>query len=123
LRRFALQDHAEKRPGEMSGGQQQRVAIARAMAHRPRLLLLDEPTSALDPEMTAEVLAVIRQLREEGQEIVLSTHEMGFARAVADHVLFLAEGRLVEEGPAGELFDGTRTEEARRFLSKVMAYR
>ncbi|HUF60572.1 MAG TPA: amino acid ABC transporter ATP-binding protein [Verrucomicrobiales bacterium] len=123
LRRFALQDHEEKRPGQLSGGQQQRVAIARAMAHRPRLLLLDEPTSALDPEMTAEVLAVIQQLREEGQEIILSTHEMGFARAVADHVLFLAEGKLVEEGELSEVFDRTASEEARRFLSKVMSYR
>lgn len=123
LERFGLENHAHKRPAQLSGGQQQRVGIARAMAHEPVLLILDEPTSALDPEMTAEVLQLIQQLRESGQEIILSTHEMGFARAVADSVLFLADGRVVEKGEAGPLFEDPQTPEARRFLSKVMHYR
>ncbi len=123
LARFNLADHAHKRPAEMSGGQQQRVGIARAIAHEPRLLILDEPTSALDPEMTAEVLEVIRDLREAGQEIILSTHEMGFARAVADHVLFLAAGEIVEHGSGESVFGDPQTEDAQRFLSKVMHYR
>ena len=123
LQRLNLQDHAHKRPAELSGGQQQRVGIARAIAHKPQLLILDEPTSALDPEMTAEVLDVIGDLREAGQEIVLSTHEMGFARAVADQVLFLAEGSIVEHGTGEAVFGAPKTEEAQRFLSKVMHYR
>lgn len=123
LERFNLAAHAHKRPAELSGGQQQRVGIARAIAHEPRLLILDEPTSALDPEMTAEVLEVIQRLREAGQEIILSTHEMGFARAVADHVLFLAEGNIAEHGAGDELFAHPGTPEAKRFLSKVMHYR
>lgn len=123
LDRFQLAEHAHKRPAELSGGQQQRVGIARAIAHEPRLLILDEPTSALDPEMTAEVLEVIRQLRESGQEIILSTHEMGFARAVADHVLFLADGQVGEHGDGAHVFEQPATEAAQRFLSKVMHYR
>ncbi len=123
LQRFNLAEHATKKPAELSGGQQQRVGIARAIAHEPRLLILDEPTSALDPEMTAEVLEVIRQLRESGQQIILSTHEMGFARAVADHVLFLGAGRIVETGAADQVFDEPETSAARQFLSKVMHYR
>ena len=123
LERFNLGAHAHKRPAELSGGQQQRVGIARAMAHEPRLLILDEPTSALDPEMTAEVLDVIQQLRESGQQIILSTHEMGFARAVADHVLFLAEGEICEHGTGFDVFGHPSTAEAERFLSRVMHYR
>ena len=123
LKRFNLEEHGHKRPAELSGGQQQRVGLARAIAHKPRLLILDEPTSALDPEMTAEVLEVIQQLREDGQEIILSTHEMGFARAVADHVLFLSDGQILEHGPANALFGEPSSPEAQRFLSKVMHYR
>lgn len=123
LRRFQLADHGHKRPAELSGGQQQRVGIARAIAHRPKLLILDEPTSALDPEMTSEVLDVIQGLREDGQEIILSTHEMGFAKAVADHVLFLAAGEIREHGPGDAVFSAPSTHEAERFLSKVMHYR
>ena len=104
LARFRLEAHAGKRPAELSGGQRQRVAIARAIAIKPRLLLFDEPTSALDPEMTAEVLDVITELREEGRDFVLVTHEMGFARHVADRVAFLADGRLVEHAPPEQLF-------------------
>jgi len=120
--RFGLQAHLEKRPGQLSGGQQQRIALARAMAHRPELLLLDEPTSALDPEMKAEVLDLIEDIREGGQRIVLSTHEMGFARRAADHVGFLSEGRLVEHGAAAELFEQTKTDAVRAFLEKVMRW-
>ena len=123
LERFNLGDHSNKRPAELSGGQQQRVGIARAIAHEPQLLILDEPTSALDPEMTAEVLEVIKQLREAGQEIILSTHEMGFARAVADQVLFLADGEVLEHGSGDAVFGSPSTPEAKRFLSKVMHYR
>ena len=98
LERLHLTDHAGKRPAELSGGQRQRVAIARAVAIRPRLLLFDEPTSALDPEMTAEVLDVIADLKEEGRTFILVTHAMNFARVVADQVAFLSEGRLAECG-------------------------
>ncbi len=122
LDRFRLADHAHKHPAQLSGGQQQRVALARALAHKPGLLILDEPTSALDPEMTAEVLEVIEELCREGQEIVLSTHEMGFARAVADEVVFLAEGSVIESGPPDRLFGEPREEIVRTFLGRVMRY-
>lgn len=122
LRRFRLEDHAHKKPAELSGGQRQRVAIARAIAIRPRLLLFDEPTSALDPEMTGEVLDVIAELREEGRDFLLVTHEMGFARAIADHVAFLADGRIVEEGPPERVFAQAGTAVAREFLSRVLKY-
>lgn len=122
LERFGLLEHAHKRPAQLSGGQQQRVGIARAIASNPRVLFLDEPTSALDPEMTAEVLELIQELAESGQRIVLSTHEMGFARAVASQVAFLANGRVVESGPPGEWFENPSSEHARRFLSRVLRY-
>ena len=122
LRRFALADHAHKRPAELSGGQKQRVAIARAIASKPRLLLFDEPTSALDPEMTAEVLDVIEELKEEGRDFVLVTHEMGFARHVGDVVAFLAEGRIVEHAPPAELFPEPKSAECREFLRRVLKY-
>ncbi len=122
LRRFRLEDHAGKRPAELSGGQNQRVAIARAIAIKPRLLLFDEPTSALDPEMTSEVLAVIEELKADGRDFVLVTHEMGFARHVADRVALLAEGRIIEEGTPAELFDHPQSELARSFLARVLKY-
>ncbi len=122
LRRFRLEAHADKRPGQLSGGQKQRVAIARAIAIKPKLLLFDEPTSALDPEMTAEVLEVIEELRAEGSDFILVTHQMGFARRVADRVAFLAEGRLLESGPAEELFESPRSAACREFLSRVLKY-
>lgn len=122
LSRFQLEHHADKYPAQLSGGQQQRVAIARAIAIKPRLLLLDEPSSALDPEMTAEVLAVIESLTRSGQQIILSTHEMGFARAVADHVVFLADGEIVEQGPPGRFFGKPESATVRNFLDKVMRY-
>jgi polar amino acid transport system ATP-binding protein len=122
LARFGLADHSHKMPSQMSGGQQQRVALARAIAHQPRLLILDEPTSALDPEMTAEVLEFIDDLRQGGQEIILSTHEMGFARAAADEIIFLAEGQILQHGPPNTLFENSPIEPVNRFLARVMRY-
>jgi polar amino acid transport system ATP-binding protein len=122
LRRFRLEAHADKHPAELSGGQRQRVAIARAIAIRPKLLLFDEPTSALDPEMTAEVLDVIGELRAEGRDLILVTHEMGFARAVSDQVAFLAEGRIIECGPPEQVFGTPRENATRDFLARVLKY-
>jgi polar amino acid transport system ATP-binding protein len=122
LARFSLLEHADKLPSQLSGGQQQRVGIARAVAKSPELLFLDEPTSALDPEMTAEVLELIQELAEAGQDIVLSTHEMGFARAVADQVAFVAAGKIEEVAPPSELFTNARSPVCTRFLSRVMRY-
>src|SRR5580692_9936966 len=122
LARFHLEAHAGKRPADLSGGQRQRVAIARALASKPRLLLFDEPTSALDPEMTSEVLDTILELREEGQDFILVTHEMGFARRVADQVAFLADGRIVEAGPAAPFFAAPAAAQTRAFLDKVLKY-
>ena len=120
--RLHLADHAHKRPAELSGGQRQRVAIARAVAIRPKLLLFDEPTSALDPEMTAEVLEVIADLKSEGRTFILVTHAMNFARTVADQVAFLADGKIMEHDTAQEFFAAPQTESARRFLAKVLKY-
>jgi polar amino acid transport system ATP-binding protein len=122
LRRFQLDAHAHKKPAALSGGQRQRVAIARAVAIKPRVVLFDEPTSALDPEMTAEVLDMIEQLREEGTDLILVTHEMGFARLAADRVAFLSAGRILEFGETKSVFDVPRTEECRRFLGTVLKY-
>ncbi len=122
LDRLHLADHANKRPAELSGGQRQRVAIARAVAIRPKLLLFDEPTSALDPEMTAEVLEVIADLKSEGRTFILVTHAMNFARTVADQVAFLANGQILEQAPSKEFFSAPKTETAQRFLAKVLKY-
>jgi polar amino acid transport system ATP-binding protein len=122
LERFNLAEHRHKKPFELSGGQQQRVALVRAISSEPALLLLDEPTSALDPEMTAEVLDVIKELNDGGQDIILSTHEMGFARAVADHVLFLGDGVIVEHAPGASVFNEPESVQTQRFLSRVMRY-
>ncbi len=122
LDRLQLQGHGHKRPAELSGGQRQRVAIARAVAIRPKLLLFDEPTSALDPEMTAEVLEVIADLKSEGRTFILVTHAMNFARTVADEVAFLAGGQIVEQAPAQEFFTAPQSETAQRFLAKVLKY-
>jgi polar amino acid transport system ATP-binding protein len=122
LTRFRLQEHAAKRPAELSGGQRQRVAIARAVSIKPRLLLFDEPTSALDPEMTAEVLDVIKELRDEGRDFILVTHEMGFARQVADQVALLAGGQIVEAGPVQHIFEKPSSRQAVDFLAKVLKY-
>lgn len=122
LDRFGLAGHSHKLPAQLSGGQQQRVGLARAIASKPEILILDEPTSALDPEMTAEVLELIGELAAAGQHIILSTHEMGFARAVADHVALIAAGKVTEHGPAADVLDHPREELTRRFLSKVMKF-
>jgi len=122
LDRFGLLEHADKLPAQMSGGQQQRVGIARAFAFSPEVLFLDEPTSALDPEMTAEVLELIQELAEAGQDIILSTHEMGFARAVADQVAFVAAGKIAECSPPATLFTAAGSPVCQRFLSRVMRY-
>ena len=122
LRRFQLADHAHKKPAELSGGQKQRVAIARAIAAQSKLLLLDEPTSALDPEMTAEVLELIEELKSEGRRFVLVTHEMGFARRVGDSVAFLADGRIVERDAAARLFESPQSAQCRDFLARVLRY-
>jgi polar amino acid transport system ATP-binding protein len=123
LDRLGLKDHADKRPSQLSGGQQQRAAIARALAPKPRLLLMDEPTSALDPVMTGEVLEVIRELAEQGQQIVLATHEVSFARRVADWVVFLAAGKVVETAAAPAFFEQPQSAEARTYLDSLMRYR
>ncbi len=123
LDRFGLSSHAEKHPAQLSGGQQQRVALIRAIAANPGILFLDEPTAALDPEMTVEVLELIRELIRDGQEIVLCTHEMGFARAVADRIAFVAGGRIVECAAAAQIFENPKDETVRRFLSRVLEFR
>jgi polar amino acid transport system ATP-binding protein len=122
LRRFGLELHAHKKPAELSGGQKQRVAIARAVAIRPQLLHFDEPTSALDPEMAAEVLDVIEELKEEGRDFILVTHEMGFARIAADEVVFLSDGKILESGVPMEIFENAQTDACRKFLSRVLKY-
>jgi polar amino acid transport system ATP-binding protein len=120
LRRFGLEGREEDRPDNLSGGQQQRVAIARAFAGRPRALLLDEVTSALDPELVGEVLEAVRDLKEAGMTMVIATHEMGFAREVADEVAFLHDGRIVERGPPDRVLSAPQREETRRFLSRLL---
>jgi len=122
LERFRLAAHADKKPAQMSGGQQQRVAIARAVAIKPRFLLFDEPTSALDPEMTGEVLDLIAELRSEGRDLILVTHQMGFARRVADQAVFLADGCIVETGPTAQLFDQPESASLKHFLQRVFQY-
>ncbi|WP_031515491.1 amino acid ABC transporter ATP-binding protein [Streptomyces sp. NRRL F-5123] len=120
LDRVGLLAHADKLPAQLSGGQQQRVAIARALAMEPKAMLFDEPTSALDPEMINEVLEVMQQLAEEGMTMVVVTHEMGFARSAADRVVFMADGRIVEDRVPEEFFTDPRSDRARDFLSKIL---
>ncbi|MGJ8573264.1 MAG: amino acid ABC transporter ATP-binding protein [Hoeflea sp.] len=120
LVRVGISEQAEKYPGQLSGGQQQRVAIARALAMEPRVLLFDEPTSSLDPEMVGEVLDVMRKLAGTGVTMVIVTHEMGFARQVADRVIFMDSGRLVEAGTPSEIFDTPKEERTRSFLRAVL---
>ncbi len=116
LTRVRLEDHLHKRPSQLSGGQQQRVAIARALAMDPSVILFDEPTSALDPELVQEVLDAMRGLAAEGMTMVVVTHEMRFARGVADRVVFMADGTIAEEGPPAALFDTPRDPRLQRFL-------
>ncbi len=122
LGRFGLSADRHKFPHELSGGQQQRVAIARAVVVKPRLLLLDEPTSALDPELTGEVLDMLNELGNEGLNIILVTHEMGFAKKACDKLMFIVDGRLVEHGDSEKLFTRPGTAELAAFLSKVLEW-
>lgn len=122
LERFQLKAHAAKRPAALSGGQSQRVAMVRALAIEPQVLLFDEPTSALDPEMTAEVLEVIEELKRERRDLLVVTHEIGFARHVADAVAFLAGGKILEVGAPAKVIDQPESPEVRRFLARVLKY-
>jgi ABC-type polar amino acid transport system ATPase subunit len=120
LERVGISEKADALPADLSGGQQQRVAIARALAMEPKLMLFDEPTSALDPEMIREVLDVMRDLARDGMTMVVVTHEMGFAREVCDRIVFIDEGRIVEEAPPDEFFAAARSERARDFVDKII---
>ncbi len=121
LSRVGLEEKADAYPKQLSGGQQQRVGIARSLAMNPEIMLFDEPTSALDPEMVGEVLAVMRQLAEDGMTMVVVTHEMGFAKEVADRVLFMDEGIIMEKGTPKEIFENPQNERTKSFLSKVLS--
>jgi polar amino acid transport system ATP-binding protein len=120
LAKVGLADKEDSYPGQLSGGQKQRVAIARALAMNPKALLFDEPTSALDPELVSEVLRVMRELAEEGRTMVVVTHEMGFARSVADRVVFIDQGRIVEQGDPEQVFAHPQHERTRSFLDRVL---
>jgi general L-amino acid transport system ATP-binding protein len=120
LERVGIPEQAHKYPAQLSGGQQQRVAIARALAMQPKIMLFDEPTSALDPEMISEVLDVMRELAESGMTMLCVTHEMGFARAVANRMVLFDEGLIVEEGPPSQIFEAPTQERTRQFLSQIL---
>ena len=122
LDRVGVAAQAHKYPAQLSGGQQQRVAIARALAMHPKVMLFDEPTSALDPEMVGEVLTTMTQLAQEGMTMIVVTHEMGFARHVADRIVFMADGRVLESESPEEFFTHPRTERAREFQSKILGH-
>jgi general L-amino acid transport system ATP-binding protein len=122
LARVRIPEQAQKYPSQLSGGQQQRVAIARALCMKPKLMLFDEPTSALDPEMIKEVLDVMVELAREGMTMMVVTHEMGFARTVADRVIFMDEGRIVEAAPPADFFSAPKTDRAKLFLSQVLGH-
>ena len=120
LERVGIPEKADDYPADLSGGQQQRVAIARALAVEPKLMLFDEPTSALDPEMIREVLDVMRDLAREGMTMIVVTHEMGFAREVCDRIVFIDEGRIVEQGTPDEFFNHTTSDRAKEFVDKII---
>ena len=120
LERVRIAEHASKYPAQLSGGQQQRAAIARALAMEPQIMLFDEPTSALDPEMVGEVLEVMTDLARQGMTMLVVTHEMSFARQVADRVVFMDEGEIVEQGPPSEFFTNPKHERTRAFLSRIL---
>jgi glutamate/aspartate transport system ATP-binding protein len=120
LKRVGMLDHRDKYPGQLSGGQQQRVAIARALAMNPTVMLFDEPTSALDPEMVSEVLDVMMELAKEGMTMLVVTHEMGFAKSVANRVIFMDQGRIVEDVDKSSFFTEPRSDRARAFLAKIL---
>ena len=123
LRKVGIEEQADKYPAQLSGGQQQRVAIARALAMKPRVMLFDEPTSSLDPEMVGEVLDVMKKLAESGVTMIVVTHEMGFARLVADRVIFMDEGRIIESGTPAEIFDNPKEDRTRVFLNAVLEHK
>ena len=120
LERVGIPEQAAKYPSELSGGQQQRVAIARALAMQPKIMLFDEPTSALDPEMIKEVLDVMNELAKSGMTMVVVTHEMGFAKGVADRMMMFDEGTIVEDGPPQQIFDSPREDRTKLFLSQIL---
>ena len=120
MTRVGIPEQAHKFPAQLSGGQQQRVAIARALAMQPKIMLFDEPTSALDPEMISEVLDVMRELAGTGMTMLVVTHEMGFARAVANRMVFFDQGLIVEEGPPARIFEAPTEERTRQFLSQIL---
>ncbi len=122
LERVYIPDQADKYPSQLSGGQQQRVAIARALCMNPEVMLFDDPTSALDPEMISEVLDVMRELAEEGMTMICVTHEMGFARSVADLMVFMDRGEIVETAPPGEFFENPRSDRTRLFLGQILSH-
>ena len=120
LERVRIAEHAQKFPGQISGGQQQRVAIARSLCMKPKIMLFDEPTSALDPEMINEVLDVMVELANEGMTMMVVTHEMGFARKVANRVIFMDEGKIIEDSPKDAFFDNPKSDRAKDFLAKIL---
>jgi polar amino acid transport system ATP-binding protein len=120
LKRVRIPEQAHKYPSQLSGGQQQRVAIARALCMTPKIMLFDEPTSALDPEMVKEVLDTMVSLAEEGMTMLCVTHEMGFARSVADRVIFMANGKIIEEAPPQQFFSNPQNETTRNFLGQIL---
>ena len=122
LERVKIPDQAHKYPGQLSGGQQQRVAIARSLCMKPKILLFDEPTSALDPEMVKEVLDVMIELAEEGRTMLCVTHEMGFARAVANRVIFMDQGQIIEQNEPEEFFHNPQSERTKLFLSQILSH-
>ena len=122
LDRVRIPEQAQKRPAQLSGGQQQRVAIARSLCMEPKILLFDEPTSALDPEMISEVLEVMVELAEDGMTMIVVTHEMGFARKVADQMVFMDAGEIVESAPPGQFFEAPRSERCRTFLKQILSH-
>ncbi len=123
LERFGLAEHLHKHPNQLSGGQKQRVAIARALALKPEVLLFDEPTSALDPEITAEILDVINDLRVDNKDLILVTHEIGFARHACDYVAFVSEGRVEMHGRSDMVYDQPESEAFRRFVSRIISWK
>ncbi|MBA2726782.1 MAG: amino acid ABC transporter ATP-binding protein [Parachlamydiaceae bacterium] len=122
LKRFGLEKHADKKPYALSGGQSQRVALIRALAVQPKLLLLDEPTSALDPLMTSEVLDLILELKNEKRDLILVTHHLHFAKRIAERVLFISEGKVLENGTGEQVFNNPKSQQAKDYMSKVLAY-
>jgi general L-amino acid transport system ATP-binding protein len=122
LERVGIPEQAKKFPGQLSGGQQQRVAIARALAMKPKIMLFDEPTSALDPEMIAEVLEVMKELAKSGMTMVCVTHEMGFAREVADRIMFFDHGQIIEEATPDDFYNNPKSERAKLFLSQILGH-